>query len=151
MPKQLPFSYATINFFSHRTPFVLKKKRLIRQWIEETAENEGRFIGDISYMFGNDEYVLKVNRQFLQHDFLTDIITFDYCEGVQLNGDIVISIDRVRENARLFHVRTEEELHRVIIHGILHLCGYKDKSRKEAARMRYKEDYYLQLFPSNNL
>jgi len=142
---------SSICFFNNNINFVLKHKRLLRQWITETIENEGKIVGDINYMFGNDEYVLGINQEFLQHDFLTDIITFDYCEQNVISGDIVISIDRVKENATIFHVSRDQELHRVIIHGILHLCGYKDKSKKEENEMRTKEDFYLHRFPVNNL
>ena len=136
-----------ITFYSHDISFVLKQKGLIRQWIEATIAEEGKLVGEISYMFGNDKYVLRINQEFLQHNFLTDIITFDYCENQIISGDIVISIDRVKENAGIFKVNFEQELHRVLIHGILHLCGYKDKNKKEEAQMRAKEDYYLQKFP----
>ena len=140
-----------ILFLNNNIPFSLKQKNRIRQWIEAAIQHEGKTVGEITYMFGDDAYVLQINQSFLQHDYLTDIITFDYCEGDVISGDIVISVDRVRENARLYHMRVEEEMHRVIIHGILHLCGYKDKRKKEAQQMREKEDYYLRIFPINNL
>lgn len=140
-----------INFFNQDLEYTLKHKNLIRKWISETAENEGKTIGEITYMFGSDDFILETNRQYLQHDFLTDIITFDYCEDNSLNGDIAISLERVRENAKNYKVSVEKELLRVLIHGILHLCGYKDKSKKEKTQMRDKEDFYIQRFYSNQL
>ena len=142
---------SSVHFYNNQIPFVLKKKGLIRQWIKETIENEGKTMGEINYMFGDDEYVLHVNQEFLHHDYFTDIITFDYCEQETISGDIVISVTRVKENAHIFHVNMEHELHRVMIHGILHLCGYKDKTKREEKQMREKENFYLQKFPVNNL
>lgn len=135
-----------INFFNQDFNYTLKQKNRIREWICTTAKNEGKTIGEITYMFGGDEFILETNRQYLQHDYLTDIITFDYCENDILNGDIAISIERVRENAKTYKVSTEKEMLRVLIHGVLHLCGYKDKSEKEEAQMREKEDFYIQRF-----
>ena len=140
-----------INFFNQDLSYTLKQKNRIREWIKATAENEGKEIGEITYMFGSDAFILETNRKYLQHDYLTDIITFDYCEENMLNGDIAISLERVRENARTYQVCVEKELLRVLIHGILHLCGYKDKSRKDAAQMRSKEDFYIQKFYNNEL
>ena len=102
--------------------------------------------GDINYIFCDDEYLLKINIEYLNHDTLTDIITFDYVENGVLNGDIYISIERVMENAGIFSVSYEQELHRVLAHGVLHLCGYKDKTESDAAFMRRKEDFAIQLF-----
>ncbi|MBO4282478.1 MAG: rRNA maturation RNase YbeY [Bacteroidales bacterium] len=140
-----------ISFFTHDIAYTLRKKGKIRQWMIETAANERKRIGEISYMFGSDAYVLEINKQYLQHDFLTDIITFDDCEGDVLNGDMVISLERVRENAKTFHVSVEKELLRVLIHGILHLCGYKDKKSDEERQMREKEDFYIGRFYNNSL
>lgn len=140
-----------INFFNQDLSYTLKQKKCIREWIKATAENEGKTIGEITYMFGSDDFILETNRQYLQHDYLTDIITFDYCEENILNGDIAISLERVRENAKTYKVSVEKELLRVLIHGILHLCGYKDKSKKEEAEMRSKEDFYIQEFYNNKL
>ncbi len=140
-----------INFYSQEIPFTLKNKTFIRKWIEETATDEGKEIGEINYLFCDDNYILDVNRQFLQHDYLTDIITFDDCEHPVLSGDIVISIERVRDNAKEFKVPVQTELLRVLIHGILHLCGYKDKSKKEETVMRGKEDFYIQKYYNNHL
>lgn len=104
------------------------KKRLINRWIKQVAQSHGRKVGEIGYMFVNDDKILEVNQQYLGHDYYTDIITFDYDEGDVINGDIVISLDTVRTNAEKFAKKYEDEiLHRVIIHGILHLCGINDK------------------------
>lgn len=110
------------------------------------AKQEGFTIGDINYIFCDDEYLLKINLEYLNHDTLTDIITFDYVENGVLSGDIYISIERVRENAVIFSVPFEQELLRVLAHGVLHLCGYKDKTNKDSVLMRQKEDTAIQLF-----
>lgn len=104
---------------------------------------EGKTFGDISIVFCNDDYLLKINESFLDHDFYTDIITFDYNEANKVAGDLIISIDRVKENAKHFGVRFENELQRVIIHGILHLCGHHDKTKAQEKRIRALEDRYL--------
>lgn len=129
-----------IHFFCQDNRYVLKNKTVIRNWITRCAAKEHKMIGEITYMFGDDNQVLEANRQYLNHDYLTDILTFDYSEDDTLQGDILISIDRVRENAAQFGAKFENELLRVIIHGVLHLCGYKDKTKKESELMRHKED-----------
>ena len=116
-------------------------------WVNAVAKAHGKRCGAIAYVFVDDEKILEVNREFLQHDYYTDIITFDYTEGNKISGDLFISLDTVRTNAEDVGATYEEELHRVIIHGILHLCGYKDKSDSEAAQMRAKEDFYLARLP----
>ena len=121
------------------------KRRETTAWIKAVAAMYGRKIGDIGYLFCNDEKILEVNREYLAHDYFTDIITFDYCEGTTLNGDLVISIDTVRSNAELFHKTYDEELHRVIIHGILHLCGLHDKAPGEREQMEAAENRALAL------
>ena len=121
------------------------KKRQTTQWIKAVAASYGKRVGDIGYLFCSDEHILDVNREYLGHDYYTDIITFDYCEGDLLSGDIVISLDTVRTNAELFHKPYEEELHRVIIHGILHLCGINDKGPGEREKMEAAEDRALGL------
>ena len=118
---------------------------VITAWVGAVAATYGRRTGDINYIFVDDEEILRVNRQFLQHDYYTDIITFDYCEGDVLNGDLVISLDTVRSNAELFHKSYDEELHRVIIHGILHLCGINDKGPGERELMEAAENKALEL------
>ena len=107
------------------------KKRKTTQWIKAVAASYGKRVGDIGYLFCDDEHILSVNREYLGHDYYTDIITFDYCEGDVISGDLVISLDTIRTNAELFKKPYEEELHRVISHGILHLCGLNDKGPGE--------------------
>ena len=121
------------------------KKRLVTQWIYKIVTDNGKLIGNIAYLFCNDEKILEINKQFLQHDYYTDIITFDYTEDGKVSGDIFISLETVKTNSEKFKTAYEEELLRVIIHGILHLCGFKDKSPKEKRMMRAKEDEALQL------
>ena len=123
------------------------KKRDTTKWIRVVAATYGKRVGEIGYLFCDDEYILSVNRQYLGHDYYTDIITFDYCEGDVLNGDLVISLDTVRTNADLFGKPYEEELHRVIIHGILHLCGQNDKGPGEREQMEVAENRALSLLP----
>lgn len=141
---------AKINFFLEDVSFNLKGKLKIRNWIKETAIAEGAKAGDINFIFCSDAYLHQVNRQYLNHDTFTDIITFDNSEdeGI-ISGDIFISIDRIRENAIKFSVSEEQELQRVIIHGILHLCGYLDKKKEEKMLMTEKEDQYLRRFLSD--
>ena len=121
------------------------KKRDTSAWIRHVAATYGKKIGEVGYLFCNDEKILEVNREFLQHDYYTDIITFDYCEGDMLNGDIVISLDTVRSNAQQLGKDYSEELHRVIIHGILHLCGQNDKAPGERELMEAAEDKALAM------
>ena len=121
------------------------KKREISRWIKAVATTHGRKVGEIGYMFVDDEKILDVNNEYLGHDYYTDIITFDYDEGDVLNGDLVISLDTVRSNAELFKKTYEDELHRVIIHGILHLCGINDKGPGEREIMEENENKALAL------
>jgi rRNA maturation RNase YbeY len=132
-----------INFFTEGIKYILRDKIAIRKWLIEAAANEGCKIGEINIIFCSDAYLSEYNKQFLKHSSLTDIITFDYSEGKTLSGDIFISIERVCENAIKFKVPENQELKRVMIHGILHLCGYKDKTVKDRKQMRRKEDVYL--------
>lgn len=134
--------------FNHETEFKLKSESVISDWISNTIIKEKRKEGEINVIFCDDEYLHKLNVEFLNHDTLTDIISFDYSIGKELHGDIYISIERVADNAADFKVGFLEELHRVIIHGILHYCGYKDKSEEDAKLMRLKEDYYLKALLS---
>ncbi|MFD0992261.1 rRNA maturation RNase YbeY [Tenacibaculum geojense] len=129
--------------FNYETNFNLKNETTTEKWILEAVEEEGFEVGEINYIFCNDEYLHKINVEFLQHDTLTDIISFDYTLGKLIGGDIFISIERVKDNAIDFNVSFEEELHRVLIHGILHYMGYKDKTDEEKQLMRAKENYYL--------
>lgn len=131
--------------FNFDNSFNLKNRLKIKRWIKQVVENAGCKLGDVSYIFCSDEKILEVNKQYLNHDFYTDIITFDYVEKNRINGDIFISTDRVKENASQFNVDFEEELHRVIIHGILHLLGQEDHTPKEEQQMRKKENEALKL------
>ena len=131
--------------FSFQTNHPLKSRTKIKQWIKQVIEAKGKKTGNITYIFCDDEYLLEVNKQYLQHDYYTDVITFDYVENDLISGDIFISTDRVRENALAFGSSETEELHRVIIHGALHLLGLKDKSEKEASQMRQAENEALKL------
>lgn len=131
--------------FSFQTNYPLKSRTKIKQWIKQVIEAKGKKTGNITYIFCDDEYLLEVNKQYLQHDYYTDVITFDYVENDLISGDIFISTDRVRENALVFGSSETEELHRVIIHGALHLLGLKDKSEKEASQMRQAENEALKL------
>ena len=121
------------------------KRRSVTKWIRTVAEAHGKRVGDIGYMFVNDDEILRVNNEYLGQDYYTYIITFDYCEGDLLNGDIVISLDTVRSNAEQFGKNFDNELHRVIIHGILHLCGINDKGPGEREIMEKEEDKALEL------
>ena len=121
------------------------KKRETSAWIKAVAETYGKKVGEIAYIFCSDEKILEVNRQYLQHDYYTDIITFDYCEGNRISGDLFISLDTVRTNAEQFGATYETELHRVIIHGILHLCGINDKGPGEREIMEAAENRALDM------
>ena len=134
-----------ILFFSE-TNFQLAQKRPIKNWLITVARQENKKIGEINIVFYNDDQLLKLNKQYLNHDTFTDIITFDYSEKVVLNGDICISIERVKENAFKYNCAFEEELRRVMAHGILHLCGYKDTKNEEIKLMKAKEEEALILF-----
>ena len=128
-----------ISFTTQNIKFVLKNKLGITEWIKKVITAEKKIVGQINYVFLSDEDLLKANIEFLNHNTYTDIITFDYCEDKKINSDILISIDRVKENSKKFNTTFEDELHRVMIHGVLHLCGYKDKTKKDSTIMRQKE------------
>jgi len=134
-----------VSFFTEDTSFSFKEKRLTARWLKLVAESEIRRLGDISIIFCSDTYILDINMKYLQHDYFTDIITFDYCEGDKLSGDLFISVDSVRENAVVYGTDFADELNRVIVHGVLHLIGYDDHSKEDIAVMRSKENYYLSL------
>lgn len=134
-----------IGFYSEDVPFRLSDIRIKRQWLEKVIESEGKIAGEISYIFCSDDYLYKMNVQYLNHDTLTDVITFDYTEANKISGDIFISLPRVEENASEFGKTFADELNRVMVHGILHLCGYKDKTTKDEKIMRLKEDEKLEL------
>ncbi len=131
--------------FHFQKEFNFLNKNIISDWISATISTESCKEGDVSYVFCSDDYLLEINTKHLNHNTLTDIITFNYNVGKQINTEIYISVDRVKENTESFNVNFEEELHRVMIHGVLHLCGYKDKTKEEKTIMRNKEDYYLSL------
>lgn len=140
---------AKIHFFSEDIDFVLKQKGVIRNWLTNAAKEEEFGIDELSFVFCNDDYLLSVNQEFLDHDTYTDIVTFDHSEKEgRLAGDIFISVDRVRENAKTYGVSESEELHRVMIHGILHLCGYLDKKSEDKKLMTQMEDHYLDILRS---
>ena len=134
-----------VSYYFEDTDFLFKGKSLNNRWLRLVAESEIRRIGDISIIFCSDNYILDVNQKFLQHDYFTDIITFDYCEGDMLSGDLFISVDSVRENSIEYGSDFNDELSRVIVHGILHLIGYDDHEEEDIALMRKKENYYLSL------
>jgi rRNA maturation RNase YbeY len=129
--------------FNYETEFTLEHTEDLSIWISQTILEENLKEGEINYIFCSDDYLLQLNIDFLEHDTLTDIISFDYSMGKELHGDIYISVDRVRENASDFRVTFSDEMSRVMIHGVLHYCGYKDKSEDDEKEMRAKEDYYL--------
>ncbi len=133
-----------IQFFEEDITYKLKNKTALRQWITDTVKAEGYKLKELTYVFCSDEYLLQINQQYLNHDTYTDIITFDNSETEGLIvGDIFISIERIRENALKFKTAETDELHRVIIHGALHLLGYTDKTTAAKQKMTWKEDFYL--------
>ena len=133
-----------IQFFEEDIAYKLKNKTAVRHWITETIEAEGFNLKELTYIFCSDDYLLQINQQYLNHDTFTDIVTFDNSDiDKVIVGDIFISIDRIRENALKFNTTATNELHRVIIHGALHLLGYKDKTPVTKQKMTQKEDFYL--------
>ena len=135
-----------IRFLSQSGDFELAEPEKVRRWIVEVVQRRGMTVGNINYLFCDDEYLLGVNQQYLQHDTYTDIITLDYVAGTLVSGDILISVERVGENAQLFGVPFGQELRRVVVHGVLHLLGQGDKSDAEAAEMRRLEGEALELW-----
>ena len=129
--------------FNYDIEFRIQDEATVSKWISNLIEEENYKEGEINYIFCSDDYLHKINVDFLNHDTLTDIISFDYSVGKELPGDIYISIDRVKDNAKDFNVQFKDELARVMAHGVLHYCGYKDKSEEDVKIMRSKEDYYL--------
>jgi rRNA maturation RNase YbeY len=134
-----------IRFYTEDINFNLSSKRGLKSWLKTMAEAEGKQIGKIAVIFCSDDHLLQLNRRYLQHDYYTDIITFDYTEGLVLSGDLFISIDTVRANAEHYEQSFENELHRVILHGVLHLCGYADATPAQQKVMRNREDKYLAI------
>ena len=137
-----------INFFSEDIEFILPEEKKIRLWLLKISLKEEKTLETINFIFCSDPYLQKINKEYLNHDTFTDIITFPYGEDDSLEGDIFISIDRIRENAVKFNISFNEELLRVMSHGIMHLCGYNDKNEKEQAEMRRKEDESLEVWRS---
>ena len=135
-----------IYFSTENIDFELENELKVKKWILEVVGTQGKRVGNLNYLFCDDAYLINVNRTYLDHDTYTDIITFDYVEGNVVSGDILISVERVRENALLFNTSFEQELKRVIIHGVLHLLGQADKSDEDAAEMRRKEESALALW-----
>lgn len=141
-------SQKMISFNNQNIKFKLNDKKLLKQWITNVVHSKNRRVGDLAFIFCSDDYLLQINKQYLNHDTLTDIITFDYSKenpSLPISGDIYISIDRINDNARKFAVSEENELHRVIIHGVLHLLGYKDKTKAAKQEMTRQENACLKL------
>lgn len=132
-------------YYNYETKFNLENETKVSEWITNAINSEGYELEEISYIFCDDDYLLEKNIKYLNHDTLTDIISFDYTIGKQISGDIFISIERIKENCNEFNTEFIDELHRVIIHGVLHFCNFKDKTKEEKQAMRTKEDYYLSL------
>lgn len=135
-----------IRFSVQSGTFELAEEEKVRRWLAEVVVRRGKTVGNINYLFCDDEYLIEVNRRYLNHDTYTDIITFDYVAGGLVSGDIMISVERVGENAGQYGVPFEQELHRVIVHGVLHLLGQGDKTDAEAAEMRRQEEQALSLW-----
>ncbi|UFH36260.1 rRNA maturation RNase YbeY [Flavobacterium acetivorans] len=132
--------------FNYENEFTLENEEAIAKWLSDVIVSENKKEGEINYIFCDDEYLHKINLEYLNHDTLTDIISFDYTIGNELHGDVFVSVERVQDNAIDFNVPFEVELRRVLVHGILHYCGYKDKGEKEELMMRAKEDEKLAMF-----
>ncbi len=136
-----------IFFFLQETNYRIRKKRLIREWVKKTIVSENNRVGEINIILCSDDYLYQMNIGYLKHDTLTDIITFDYTENNIVSGELFISINRIKDNSRIYSKSIKDELHRVIIHGILHLCGYDDKNDSLKQEMTLKENYYLSRRP----
>jgi probable rRNA maturation factor len=132
--------------FNYQTDFTLDNEEAIAAWLTNVITSENKKEGEINYIFCDDEYLHKINLEYLNHDTLTDIISFDYTMGNEISGDIFVSVERVKDNAKDFNVVFDEELKRVLVHGVLHYCGYKDKGEAEELLMRSKEDEKIALF-----
>ena len=139
----------SIHFFNEDLPLPKLKKRLTANWLKEVILFEGKRVGEVSFIFCSDAYLLDVNKKFLDHDYYTDVITFDYVEGNVISGDIFISLDRISENANSLNISFFDELNRIMVHGVLHLLGYKDKSKKDKSLMTEREDFYIKLLNVN--
>jgi probable rRNA maturation factor len=137
----------TIINLGVKIPGFVSKKEL-KQAVKDLVLNEGKSLKDLSLVFTDDDYLLEVNKQYLNHDYFTDVITFDYSDFPNVSGDVMISLDRVKDNALSMNLAYELEFYRVVFHGVLHLCGYKDKNKEDVSLMREKEDFYIQRFVS---
>jgi len=135
-----------ISFFTENIKFDLPEAEKVQKWVAKVVQTQGKRVGEVNYLFCDDAYLIEVNRAYLNHDTYTDIITFDYVAGNIISGDIFISIERVKENANIFRTGFDQELHRVIIHGVLHLLGQGDKSEADALVMRKKEEAALAIW-----
>lgn len=131
--------------FNSINDFILDDKVSLRDWLNSVIRAEGKDVGEVNFIFCSDDYLHDLNVRYLSHDTLTDVISFDYTSGNSISGDIFISVERVAENSQLFDVNFSNELNRVMVHGILHFCGYKDKLDVESGTMRFKENHYLAL------
>lgn len=141
----------SIKFFTEDVPLPKLEKRKLISWIKNVILKEGKKTGDISFIFCSDDFLLDINKKYLNHDYYTDIITFDYVEKNKIQGDIFISVDRVMENAKTYKTTFDNEKHRILIHGVLHLLGYKDKQKADKNLMTAKEDLYLNELDINRL
>ena len=140
---------AKVNFYTEDINYILKGKMAIKRWVEEMVVKEGYKLHELNFIFCSDDYLLRINQDFLKHDYYTDVITFDNSEEHKtIVGDIFISIDRVKDNAKQNQVKIAHELCRIMAHGTLHLLGYLDKTKKAKIEMTAKEDFYLQLLPA---
>ena len=137
----------TIVNLGVKIPTFVSKKEL-KEAVKDLTQQEGKTLKDLSLVFTDDDYLLEVNKQYLNHDYFTDVITFDYSSFPEVSGDVMISLDRVKDNAATLNQSFELEFYRVVFHGVLHLCGYKDKTDADAAVMRIKEDFYINRFVS---
>lgn len=135
----------SIKYYTEDVPFPNLMRRKTSSWLKSVIDSEGKITGEITFIFCSDAYLLEINKKFLNHDYFTDIITFDYVEENSISGDIFISTERISENAIEFLTTFENELNRILVHGVLHLLGYKDKNRKDKFAMTAKEDYYIKV------
>ena len=135
----------SVSFHSEQITFSLPDEKAVANWLQDVCVSEGKNLSEVSYIFCSDEYLLEMNHQYLNHDYYTDVITFDYCKAEKVSGDVFISVDRVSDNAQNEGVSEQDELHRVMVHGLLHLLGYHDKQAADKEQMTAKEDFYLSL------
>jgi probable rRNA maturation factor len=145
MPPEAESEESLIQFHIEDVVFPFEEEQSVAEWLLGVADAEGKMLTELNYIFCSDEYLLQVNREYLDHDYYTDVITFQLTEGI-VHGDVFVSTERVRDNAATLGVAFGQELRRVLVHGLLHLAGYGDKSPEQEAVMRQKEDFYLQLF-----